>query len=94
MLAIDAKNLIKTYKSLTAVDDLSLQVAEGELLSLLGMNGAGKSTTIKMLSCLTRPDSGDALIYGKSIVSQPDEVKRMIGISPQENSFARNLTVE
>ncbi|MBQ8296189.1 MAG: ABC transporter ATP-binding protein [Ruminococcus sp.] len=94
MLAIDMKNLRKEYKELTAVENFSLQVADGEILSLLGMNGAGKTTTIKMLSCLTKPTSGDAFIYGKSIVSQPDEVKQLIGISPQENSFARNLTVE
>lgn len=94
MYAIDIQHLEKQYQHMPAVQDLSLQVADGEILSLLGMNGAGKTTTIKMLSCLIKPTSGDALIYGKSILSHPKEVKQMIGISPQENSFAHNLTVE
>ena len=94
MLAIDAKNLIKTYKSLTAVDDLSLQVAEGELLSLLGMNGAGKSTTIKMLSCLIQPTSGDAEVLSHSITKDSTNVKQIISVSPQETSVAPNLTVK
>lgn len=51
---------------------------------MLGVNGAGKTTTIKMLSCLTSPTSGEAFLDGKSIASQPGEVKRIIGVSPQE----------
>ncbi|MGN1089652.1 MAG: ABC transporter ATP-binding protein, partial [Huintestinicola sp.] len=93
MSAIEIKGLTKKYKELTAVKDLSMTIEEGEMISLLGMNGAGKTTTIKMLSCLAKPTSGDALVYGKSILSEPDEVKQVIGISPQENSAAKNLTV-
>ena len=69
MNAIEIKNLCKKYKSLKAVNDLTLNIEDGEMLSLLGLNGAGKTTTIKMLSCLAKPTSGDALVYGKSIVS-------------------------
>lgn len=94
MYAVEIHNLRKEYKNITAVKDLSFNIEEGEILSLLGMNGAGKTTVIKMLSCLTKPTSGDALIYGKSILTQPNEVKQLIGISPQENSAATNLTVE
>lgn len=93
MSAIEIKGLTKKYKDLTAVKDLSMTIEEGEMISLLGMNGAGKTTTIKMLSCLAKPTSGDAIVYGKSIISEPDEVKQVIGISPQENSAAKNLTV-
>ena len=93
MSAIEIKGLTKKYKELTAVKDLSMTIEEGEMISLLGMNGAGKTTTIKMLSCLAKPTSGDALVYGKSILSEPDAVKQVIGISPQENSAAKNLTV-
>ena len=93
MNAIEIKNLCKKYKSLKAVNDLTLNIEDGEMLSLLGLNGAGKTTTIKMLSCLAKPTSGDALVYGKSIVSEPIEVKKMIGISPQENAAAKKLTV-
>lgn len=91
--AIKIINLTKKFKDKTAVNDLSLTIRSGELTSLLGVNGAGKTTTIRMLSCLSKPTSGDALIYGKSIAKDADEVKRLIGISPQETSVAPNLTV-
>lgn len=94
MYAAEIRNLRKEYKSLTAVNDVSFNIEDGEIISLLGMNGAGKTTIIKMLSCLTKPTSGDALIYGKNILTEPTEVKQLIGISPQENSAALNLTVE
>ena len=94
MYAAEIHNLRKEYKNITAVNDLSFNIEDGEVLSLLGMNGAGKTTVIKMLSCLTKPTKGDALIYGKSILTEPNEVKQLIGISPQENSAAVNLTVE
>ena len=67
MYAIQTENLSKRYKDLVAVDGLNLSVQEGELLSLLGINGTGKTTTIKMLSCLTQPTDGDAYLHGKSI---------------------------
>ncbi len=94
MYAAEIRNLRKEYKNLTAVNDVSFNINDGEIISLLGMNGAGKTTIIKMLSCLTKPTSGDALIYGKNILTEPTEVKQLIGISPQENSAAANLTVE
>ena len=57
------------------------------------MNGAGKTTTIKMLSCLTKPTGGDALVGGYSITKEPEQVKRLIGVSPQETAVAPNLSV-
>lgn len=92
-MSVIIKNLTKKYKSVTAVDSVSLEIADGELFSLLGVNGAGKTTTIKMLSCLCRPTSGDALLCGKSITENPHEVKAIIGSSPQETAVAPNLTV-
>ena len=94
MQAIKTIGLIKRYKSLTAVDKLDLEIHSGELFSLLGVNGAGKTTTIKMLSCLTLPTSGDAIVGGYSITQNPDKVKRVIGVSPQETAIAPNLTVK
>ena len=91
--AIEINGLTKRYKELTAVDDLTLEVKSGELFSLLGVNGAGKTTTVKMLSCLVSPTSGDALLCGKSIVKSPAEVKRLIGVSPQETAVAPLLSV-
>ena len=94
MQAIKTEHLRKEYRDVTAVEDLNLQVAQGELFSLLGVNGAGKTTTIRMLSCLCRPTSGEALLGGKSIVRDTAAVKAMIGVSPQETAVAPNLTVQ
>lgn len=94
MLAIETKDLVKRYKDLTAVDKLNLEIQQGELFSLLGVNGAGKTTVIKMLSCLTSPTAGDALVGGHSVKKEPEQVKRIIGVSPQETAVAPNLSVE
>lgn len=94
MDAIKTVDLTKKYRDLTAVDNLNLEVKQGELFSLLGINGAGKTTTIKMLSCLTMPTGGDAYLNGKSIVKEVSEVKRIIGVSPQETAVAPNLSVK
>ena len=93
MHAIETTALTKRYGSLTAVEGLELQIRRGELFALLGVNGAGKTTAIKMLSCLTQPTSGDALVGGQSITRQAEGVKRLIGVSPQETAVAPNLTV-
>ena len=94
MQAIQAMGLVKRYKNLTAVDKLHLEIQQGELFSLLGVNGAGKTTVIKMLSCLTKPAGGDALVGGCSITKEPGQVKRLIGVSPQETAVAPNLSVK
>ena len=94
MEAIRAAGLTKRYKKLTAVDNLDLVIEKGELFSLLGVNGAGKTTTIIMLSCLTKPTEGDAFLNGFSIISDTNEVKKIIAVSPQETAVALNLTVK
>jgi len=93
MHAIEAIGLTKQYKNLTAVNKLNLEIRQGELFSLLGVNGAGKTTAIKMLSCLTKPTYGDAFVCGHSIIKEPEQVKRLIGVSPQETAIAPNLSV-
>lgn len=93
MFAVKTEGLTKKYKDLTAVDGLELSVSQGELFALLGVNGAGKTTAIKMLTCLTKPDSGDAFINGQSIISNTSEVKKVIGVSPQETAVGANLSV-
>ncbi len=93
MNAIEIVGLTKKYKDVVAVDNLSLNVASGELFSLLGVNGAGKTTTIKMLSCLTQPTGGDALLNGKSIIRDTADVKSIIAVSPQETAVAPGLSV-
>ena len=93
MDAIRTEALTKRYKEVLAVDGLSLSIKAGELFSLLGVNGAGKTTTIKMLSCLTAPTSGEAFLNGKSILKEPDAVKALIAVSPQETAVAPGLSV-
>ncbi len=93
MYAIRTANLTKKYKDIIAVDQLNLQVKKGELFSLLGVNGAGKTTAIKMLSCLTQPTSGDAFLNGKSICKNTAAVKSLIAVSPQETAVASGLSV-
>jgi len=90
---IELKGLRKEFGSKVAVKDLDLQIPEGSLYALLGVNGAGKTTTIRMLTGLTKLSGGEAYVMGHSILSELDEVKKLVNISPQETSVAPNLTV-
>lgn len=94
MYAIETIDLTKRYKDIVAVDGLNLAIREGEVFSLLGVNGAGKTTAIKMLSCLTVPTSGSAIVGGANVVDEAGRVKEIIAISPQETAVAPNLTIE
>ena len=94
MYAIKTTGLVKRYKTVTAVNKLDLEIKPGELFSLLGVNGAGKTTVMKLLTCLTQPTEGDAMVGGYSILNEPDQVKRLIGVSPQETAVAPNLSVK
>src|SRR5699024_8349866 len=93
MNGIAINDLTKKLKKRTAVDTLHLVVKEGELLGLLGTNGAGNTITIEMLSCLLEPTSGDALLMGNSIIDDPQSVKRSINVSPQETAVAKKISV-
>ena len=93
MEAIKPIHLTKRYGNFVAVNALNLTIWQGELFTLLGINGAGKTTTIKMLSGLTNPTSGDAFLMGHSIRRQTQQVKALLGISPQETAVAPNLSV-
>ncbi|MBR3764729.1 MAG: ABC transporter ATP-binding protein [Clostridia bacterium] len=93
MNAIEIRGLTKRFGEKTAVNSLDLQVPAGEMLALLGVNGAGKTTTIRMLSCLSVPTAGECFVCGHSCRTEPTEVKRRIGLSPQETAVAENLTV-
>ena len=94
MYSIEALKLTKKYKDVTAVDELELGILEGELFSLLGVNGAGKTTAIRMLSCLTQPTSGTARVGGHDLIGDSGEIKKIIAISPQQTAVAPGLTVK
>ena len=92
MNAIEIVGLTKRYAGRRVVDALELTVPAGELFALLGVNGAGKSTTIKMLSCLTTPTAGDGLLMGRSVTKDSHRAKEILAVSPQETAVAPNLT--
>lgn len=93
MNAIEILDLTKEYRGRRVVDALELSVPAGELFALLGVNGAGKSTTIKMLSCLVVPTEGDGLLMGRSIRTDSRRAKEVLAVSPQETAIASSLTV-
>ncbi|NCC67603.1 MAG: ABC transporter ATP-binding protein [Clostridia bacterium] len=93
MIAIETNKLTKRFKEKIAVKELDLAIEQGEMFALLGVNGAGKSTTIKMLSCLSKPTSGQAFLLGRSVMTDAMAIKEFINVSPQETAIAQNLTV-
>jgi ABC-2 type transport system ATP-binding protein len=93
-LAIDARDLVKEFRSVTAVDHVSMQVAKGEVFGLVGPDGAGKSTLIRMMATTLLPTSGDAYIFGKSVLTDPHAVKPRIGYMSQAFSLYGDLTVQ
>ncbi len=92
--AIDVQRLTRRFGDFVAVNDLSFQVGKGEVFGFLGANGAGKSTTIRMLCGLLRPTSGTALVGGIDVGSDPEGVKRHIGYMSQKFSLYEALTVD
>lgn len=90
--AIEARGLDKKFKEIHAVRGIDFSVKRGEIFSLLGPNGAGKTTTISMLATLLQPSAGDATIMGHSIIKEPMEVKRSIGVVPQDLALFEDLT--
>lgn len=89
---IETFDLTKEFNGLVAVDSINLKVKEGEIFGFLGPNGAGKTTTINMLCTLLKPTKGTALVNGYDIIEQPSEVRKSIGIVPQESVLESELT--
>ena len=94
MKAVVAENLVKTYNNgkVRALDGLSLDVEQGTVLGILGPNGAGKTTTVRILATLLKPDSGKATVGGIDVLSKPDEVRKVIGLSGQYAAVDEILT--
>jgi ABC-2 type transport system ATP-binding protein len=93
MYSIEVNNLTKKFGSFVSVDNINFKVKKGEIFGFLGANGAGKSTTIKMLCAILDPTAGDAIVAGYSIKNQPEMVKRNIGYMSQRFSLYNDLTV-
>ncbi|MGE0452022.1 MAG: ATP-binding cassette domain-containing protein [Vicinamibacteria bacterium] len=92
-VAVELRELSKRFGAFTAVDRVSLSVAEGEIFGFLGANGAGKSTTIRMLCGLLAPSGGTGLVLGVDVARDPEQVKRRIGYMSQRFSLYDDLTV-
>jgi ABC-2 type transport system ATP-binding protein len=91
MNAVQTFKLTKRFNGLVAVNDVDLEINQGELFSLLGPNGAGKTTTIRMLCCLLKPTKGTASVLGHDVIRAPFEVKKLIGVSPQDTVLSERL---
>ncbi|AIQ20865.1 antibiotic ABC transporter ATP-binding protein [Paenibacillus sp. FSL H7-0357] len=87
-------NVVKRYDQKLTVDHVNLSIEEGEIFGLLGPNGAGKSTTISMICGLLKPDGGEIIIDGLSVAAAPLEVKKRIGLVPQELALYETMTAE
>ncbi len=92
-MVVEIKNVVKRYKDELAVDNVSLTIREGEIFGLLGPNGAGKTTTINALMGLIKIDKGEILIFDKNIKNFSSEIKKEIGIVPQDIAVYPDLTV-
>ncbi|MCJ7700665.1 MAG: ATP-binding cassette domain-containing protein, partial [Anaerolineales bacterium] len=91
-VVLKTQNLTKRYGDLTAVDDLNLEIYEGEILGFLGPNGAGKTTSIKMMCGLLAPDAGQVFIHGERIAEADEKVRARVGVCPQEIVLWERLT--
>jgi ABC-2 type transport system ATP-binding protein len=89
---LEAEKLVKKYGDNVAVKGISFTMQEGEVFGLLGPNGAGKSTTISMLTCLFPPTEGNIRIYGHDVIKEANQVKRLIGIVPQDLALYPTLS--
>ncbi len=89
---LEATGLVKKFGDFVAVNDVSFTMEEGEVFGLLGPNGAGKSTTISMLTCLYTPNDGAMRIFGHDVVKEASEVKKLIGVVPQDIALYPTLS--
>ena len=94
MNILTIENVCKDYKSKRALQNICLEIKQGELFGLLGVNGAGKTTLIKIICGLTRKTSGKITVGGFDLDNEMDKIKQIIDVSPQETAIANNLTVK
>ena len=93
MNEIDIKNVVKSFKNVRAVKEISLTIPKGEFVALLGPNGAGKTTLVEMMEGLQKPDAGEILIQGMTWKKNEKELRKITGLSLQETRFVDKLSV-
>jgi len=91
---IEVKHLVKKFGETRAVDDVSFTIERGEIVGMLGPNGAGKTTTMRMVTTYLAPDSGDAVVDGKSVLEDPIEVRSRLGYLPESAPLYPEMTIE
>ena len=91
-VAVEAKNIVKDFGSVRALDNLSFQIKEGEIFGLIGLNGAGKTTALRITSTLLLPTSGTITVFGHDVVNQASEVRNLISYLPEEAGAYKNLS--
>lgn len=89
---IEIKNITKKYGDFVAVDNMNITIEDGKIIGFIGANGAGKSTTIKMITGIIKPTNGDVLLNGKSISQNPIEAKKQFGYIPDSPDMFLRLT--
>ncbi|MGH8623121.1 MAG: ATP-binding cassette domain-containing protein, partial [Burkholderiales bacterium] len=92
-VAVETRHLTRRFGSIVAVRDLTLRIAKGEVFGLLGPNGSGKTTTIRMLCGLLAPSEGTAIVAGVDVRESPDRIKELIGYMSQRFGLYEDLTV-
>jgi len=92
LIAIEIKNLVKSYGSFNAVNNISFEVNRGEIFGLIGPNGAGKTTTLRILATLLQITSGEVKIFGHDLEHEADEVRKIISYLPEDAGAYKNLT--
>src|SRR5512137_365929 len=90
--ALEAKDLVKVFGNIKALDNLSLKISEGEIYGLIGPNGAGKTTSLRVFSTLILPTSGSVIVFGHDVVREPVEVRRLISYMTEEAGDYKNLS--
>lgn len=93
-IAVETQSLIKKYNKQTVIDNLSMKIPIGGIYGLLGPNGAGKTTLMKMIAGLVRPDAGKLFVYGHDTADRDENLKKLIGLIPQDSNMEREFTVE
>ncbi|RJQ49633.1 MAG: ABC transporter ATP-binding protein [Nitrospiraceae bacterium] len=93
MNIVKARNLTKCYKSLCALDSINFEITKGESFGFLGPNGAGKTTAMSIIYCFIPPTSGEVTVFGLNVMESPGDIKKRLGVMPQDNNLDPDLTV-